>query len=231
MFFVVQPNACHGGALVLTLLDNLLNPESQVSSVNKTKFEHVPVAPWDSDDQKKERDWLDIRVLEYVYMKVNLMPKESTVTPENSMVVTRQVSYLVKKSNFKVIYITSDEGDSDYLAKKQQLCYPQSIDQYLSNLTEDAYNFIKGDSYPSYSEFKNGNIHPELYNQSFENYYTQEFYVLPDDRTMTLEVKFHDILNGYELLEKISDFVGYKFVTDQQPLIDNYRKNFLTVDY
>lgn len=118
----------------------------------------------------------------------------------------------------KVIYITFDQND-------KQTIYSR-LDKKVSilNVTEYHYNTIRGVDWPSYDEFKNGNIPPEMLDA--KDWLSDWFYALPETKSNICEIKFKEIISGDALYSKLSNFLNCSGSQQQvNDLINEYRKS------
>lgn len=128
----------------------------------------------------------------------------------------RYVKDLVRVGK-KVIYITFDQDD------KQTIYSRLDKKASISDITEYHYNTLKGVDWPSYNEFKNGNIPLEMIHG--KDWLSDWFYVLPESKSNICEIQFKEIMTGDTLFSKLSNFLNFTEINHQvTDLINNYRK-------
>jgi len=186
----------------------------------------------------------------------NILPKEikawKQTNSEQYLCVPRgQVLFVVKNKqnfkriklgypmNYKVLYITYNQDNIDMLRKKRYKVRKLDafdLEEHLSSMTEETYNFCRADSHPTWEEFKAGNIHPEFLSGpndvKLDNDPLNDWtYNTPDDNKLCCEIKFNSILHGYDIVDNIADLLEVKIRSDQKSLLDEYREKFFEVDY
>jgi len=133
--------------------------------------------------------------------------------------------------NKKVVYITFEPDDKDriYSNVKSKMPLEHSLKSYINN--KDRYDAVKGSSWPTWEEFREGNICEELSRtladpESHDNPFLDDWkYTLPDISNNICEIKYKEVLNGTELLNKLLAFLDIRqYNIDKINLfIDNYR--------
>lgn len=220
---IVEPNEFCGSYLIQVISANLLYPDLELTTVDRNQLDSIIKNNFKVSHiiSKNERKWL-----------LSILPELDNL----SLIKTRLIDQLVIE-NRKVLYITYDMDDIDLLKKKRKIVQPFEVKKFLSQLTEESYNFIKGADYPDWSEFCAGNVHPELVVEPDDVEWERDplnqwKYNIPDfGSDCLLKITFKQVLNGYDLIEDIAKFLEVNIIHDQKPLIDDYRSKFLEVDY
>jgi hypothetical protein len=134
---------------------------------------------------------------------------------------------LLQSQGKKVIYITY----SDHHRKEINRRVRKKVNlTRIQDITQEQYNILKGSSWPSFDEFKDGAPVDEL----------DDEFVMLKDKDPCLDwmfmipaigpniccIDFEEILTGYSLVERLTEFLDVKEFnkTELIALIDNYRK-------
>lgn len=220
---IVEPNEFCGSYLIQVISANLLYPDLELTTVDKNQLDSMMKndlkVKYTISSENDERTWL-----------LSILPELENL----SLIKTRLLDQLVIE-NKKVLYITYDLDDIDLLKKKRKIVQPFDIKKFLSDMTEESYNFIRGADYPDWSEFCAGNVHPELVKEPDDVEWERDplnqwKYNIPDSGS-TCKITFKKVLNGYDLIEDIAKFLEVNIIHDQKSLIDDYRNKFFEVDY
>lgn len=133
---------------------------------------------------------------------------------------------LLRELGWKVIYIDFNNDDhheiDSRVLKKVNL-------QKIETITEDQYNMLKGGSWPSWKEYKNGKPAPELDDTYVRlkdhSECTTWQYILPNDSNNICRIEFREIQSGYTILDKLSEFLNIRQFDHEtiKKQIDNYR--------
>lgn len=224
---IVEPNAYTGSYLVQTIALNLTQPDLPMKSVS-TELEDIFNNTGRHFVNNMVSPHIEEKWLNRILLSVDNL----------SIICTRLIDKLVDK-NYKVLYITYNQDNIDMLRKKRYKVRKLDafdLEEHLSSMTEETYNFCRADSHPTWEEFKAGNIHPEFLSGPNDvnldddplNDWT---YNTPDDNKLCCEIKFNSILHGYDIVDNIADLLEVKIRSDQKSLLDEYREKFFEVDY
>ena len=227
---IVEPNLYTGSKLVQTIALNLTQPDLPMKFVSK-ELDDI----FDNSDNSY-REFVD--VMTSLPLEEKWLTETLFLIDNLSVVRTRLLNTLIKENN-KVLYITYNKQDINLLRKKRKVVDQRDsfdIEEFLSSMSEETYNFCRADIHPTWDEFKAGTVHPEFLIgpddvDIVNDPLSQWTYNTPDDNKLCREITFNSILNGYNIIDNIADLLGVKVAIDQKPLIDEYREKFFEVDY
>ena len=236
---IVEPNKYTGAYLVQSIALNFLQPNLKLKTVSKDtdKIINNSASSQILYTSSQEEQFKELGVV---------LSKTNNLSIIHTCLIDRIIDF-----NRRTLYITYDDSDIEVLKQKRKVVdkYDEyDVDKFLEEMTEEHYNFCKGSSYPSWEEFKQGNIPSELLRHPNEvdwandplnqwKYNSYDANWLNQDTITIKEIKFKNILEGYDILDEIIDFFQIKIVArdqvkeDQKPLIDDYRNKFFEVDY
>ena len=224
---IVEPNAYTGSYLVQTIALNLTQPDLSMKSVSE-ELEDI----FDNSSRHFVNNMISLHIEERWLNRV-------LVSVDNLSILRTRLLTKLTEENFKVLYITYEKDDIIALRKKRHTVEKLDdfdIEKHLSAMSEKMYNFCRADSHPTWEEFKAGDIHPEFLRNPNDIDIVNDplsdwVYDVPSKNELCHEIKFNSILNGYDIVNDIANFLKVKNITDQKSLLDEYREKFFEVDY
>jgi hypothetical protein len=133
---------------------------------------------------------------------------------------------LLELLGWKVIYITYRVDQVPEIRYRHDKKRPP---MRIEDITEEVYNMLKGNDWPTWEQYKNGatvdELHPVYARLVNKEELLDWFYILPPESNNICEIKFDEILRGYTLIDKLISFLNINDVNKNElkEFVDNYR--------